>query len=186
MAKTKMKVVVSPEATAAYAWLSRPDEGQEYSDGKYKVTLVLNKGDKDVEAFITSIIADAKSALEQEFGKIPKGARMPFKDGDEGDKEEFEGKYLIVAKTKFQPGFVDAHKTPLDDDVYPMSGDVIRASFALIPYKAGGAIGVTSQLRNVMLIDKRNNGSGFDDFSEVVDDTPKSKEEINDDEDFDI
>lgn len=186
MAKIKNKVVVSPEATAAYAWLSRPDEGQEYSDGKYKVTLVLNKGDKDVEAFIKSVKADADDALEQEFGKVPKGARMPFKDGDDTDKEEFEGKYLIVAKTKFQPGFVDAHKTPLEEDVFPMSGDVIRASFALIAYKAGGAIGVTSQLRNVMLIDKRNNGSGFDDFSEVVDDTPKNPKEEIDDEDFDI
>lgn len=184
MAKKQVKVVVSPEATAAYAWLSRPDEGQEYSDGKYKVTLVLDKGDKDVEAFIKDISAKAEEALEQEFTKVPKNARMPFKDGDDTDKEEFEGKYLIVAKTKFQPGFVDSAKQPLDEETFPMSGDVIRASFALIPYKAGGAIGVTSQLRNVMLIDKRNNGSGFDDFDDIEGTTPQTKE--TNDEDFDI
>ncbi len=185
MAKKTVKVVVSPEATAAYAWLSRPDEGQEYSDGKYKVTLVLDKGDENVEAFIADIAEKSKEALEQEFSKVPKNARMPFKDGDDTDKEEFEGKYLIVTKTKFQPGFVDSAKQPLDDETFPMSGDVVRASFALIPYKAGGAIGVTSQLRNVMLIDKRNSGSGFDDFAELEVDTPKQTKESND-EDFDI
>lgn len=184
MAKKYNTVVVSPEATAAYAWLSRPDEGQEYSDGKYKVTLVLDKNDKDVKAFIKDLDKKAQATLEQEFPKVPKNARMPYKDGDDTDKEEFEGKYLIVTKTKFQPGFVDSAKQPLDEDTFPMSGDIIRASFALIPYKAGGATGVSSQLRNVMLIDKRNNGSGFDDFADIEGDTPNTKE-IND-EDFDI
>ena len=41
MAKVQRDIVVSPTATAAYAWLAKPDEGQEFSDGKYKVTLVL-------------------------------------------------------------------------------------------------------------------------------------------------
>ena len=68
----------------------------------------------------------------------------------------------------------------------PQSGDLIRASFALIPYEVAGRKGVSAQLRNVQLVEKRNNGSNQNDFdgldggykvSNVVD-------VIEDDEDF--
>lgn len=183
MAKKQLTVVSSPVATAAYAWLARPDEGQEFSDGKYKVTIVLDKGDAAVEAFIADLEEKANAALEKEFDKVPRNARMPFKDGDDSGKEEFEGKWMIVAKTKFQPGFVGNDKKPLPEDVFPASGDLIRASFALTAYNAGGNKGVSAQLRNVMLMEKRNNGSGIDDFGDV--EAIKKEEELND-EDFDL
>ena len=186
MTKKQYTVVVSPLATAAYAWLARPDEGQEFSDGKYKLTLVLDKKDAAVEAFIADLETKATAIGTEEFGNLPKTFRQPFKDGDDGDKEEFHGKYLIVAKTTYQPGFVDAGKQPLPEETYPMSGDQVRASFALLPYKAGGGIGVSCQLRNVMLIEKRNNGGGFDDFADVAAVASASKKEANDDEDFDL
>lgn len=185
MAKKQLTVVSSPEGTAAYAWLSRPDEGQEFSDGKYKVTLVLKKGDAAVESFIEDLEAKAHEALEKEFGKPQKNARMPFKDGDDTGKEEFEGTWMIVAKTKFQPGFVGGDKKQLPEDVFPASGDLIRMSFALTAYNAGGSKGVSCQLRNVMLIDKRNNGSGSDDFADVAA-VAKAEEDDLDDEDFDL
>ncbi len=188
MTKKQYTVVVSPLATAAYAWLARPDEGQEFSDGKYKLTLVLDKSDPAVEAFVRDIEAKAIAIGTEEFGKLPKAFRLPFKDGDDGGKEEFAGKYLIVAKTKYQPGFVDAGKQPLAEETFPMSGDTVRASFALLPYKAGGGIGVSCQLRNVMLIEKRNNSGGFDDFADVaaVASSTKEKEADQDEEDFDL
>jgi hypothetical protein len=185
MAKKQLTVVSSPEATAAYAWLSRPDEGQEFSDGKYKVTLVLDKGDSAVEQFIADLEDKANASLEKEFGKVSKNARMPFKDGDDSGKEEFEGKWMLVAKTKFQPGFIGTDKKPLEEDNYPASGDLIRASFALTPYKIGGGVGVSAQLRNVMLIEKRNNGSSADDFADVKASEKAQEEELND-EDFDL
>lgn len=183
--KKQMTVVVSPKATAAYAWLSKPDEGQQYSDGKYKVTLVLNKEDADVVAFIEKLTELSTQLGTAEFGKLPKTFKMPFKDGDDAGKEEFEGTWLIVAKTKYQPGFVDASKKALPEGVTPMSGDVIRASFALTPYKAGGGQGVSCQLRNVMLIDKRNNGGGNDDFADL-EASEGFKGAEGDDEDFDL
>lgn len=180
MAKKQHTIVVSPEATAAYAWLARPDEGQEFSDGKYKVTLVI---DKSEQSFIDSVTAKSDEVAAKEWGKVPKNLRYCIKDGDDSEKEEFAGKYLIVAKTKFQPGFVDAEKKPLEDEVFPMSGDVVRASFALIPYKTGGGQGVTAQLRNVMLIEKRNSGGMADDFADVAVEEVVSHDE---DDDFDL
>jgi hypothetical protein len=185
MARKQLTVVSSPEATAAYAWLSRPDEGQEYSDGKYKVTLTFNKGDDAVEKFIADLEEKANAALVEEFGKPVKTARMPFKDGDDTDKEEFQGKWMVVAKTKYQPGFVGADKKPLDEGTFPESGDIIRASFALTAYNAGGSRGVSSQLRNVMLVEKRNRGTSVDDFADVTAVSKAEEEELND-EDFDL
>lgn len=181
MAKKQHTIVVSPEATAAYAWLARPDEGQEFSDGKYKVTLVI---DKDHDEFFNKVQALSDEVATKEFGKVPNNMRYCMKDGDDTEKEEFAGKILIVAKTKYQPGFVDADKKPLDDEVFPMSGDVVRASFALIPYKAGGNVGVTAQLRNVMLIEKRNTGNTSDDFADVQATEVASNDQ--DDDDFDL
>lgn len=167
MAKKQMTVVLSPEATAAYAWLARPDEGQEFSDGKYKVTLVMSKDGDGVDDFIAGLTAKSQALGEAEFGKLPKNFKMPFKDGDDSGKEEFEGKWLIVAKTKYQPGFFDVSKRQLPDDVFPASGDTVRASFGLLAYKAGAGMGVSCQLRNVMLIEKRNTGGGVDDFADI-------------------
>ena len=182
MAKKKLAVVVSPEATAAYAWLSRPDEGQQYSDGKYKVTLVLPKNGKGVEEFIEDLQQKAEDTIVKEFGKLPRNYRTPFKDGDDTTKEEFQGSWLITVKSKYQPGFVDQTGKALDDDVFPMSGDIIKASFALLAYNAGGGIGAAGQLRNVMVVEKRNGGSAASDFGI----TPSAEQEELEDEDFDL
>lgn len=179
--KKQMTVVVSPQATAAYAWLAKPDEGQQYSDGKFKVTLALDKSEEGVEDFIERLTHLATDLGTKEFGKLPKTFRMPYKDGDDSGKEEFAGKWLIVAKTKYQPGFVDAAKKALPEGVFPMSGDVIRASFALGAYKAGSGMGVACQLRNVMLLEKRNAG-GNDDFAALE----AAGGFSSDQEDFDI
>lgn len=185
--KKQMTVVVSPQATAAYAWLAKPDEGQQYSDGKYKVTLVLDKADKEVKAFVDKLTDIATELGTAEFGKLPKAFKMPFKDGDEAGKEEFENKWLIVAKTKYQPGFVDAAKKALPEGVTPMSGDMIRASFGMSAYKAGGGMGVSCQLRNVMLIEKRNSGGGGgSDFADIEDGEAFQGVAVEEDEDFDI
>ena len=184
MAKVQRDIVVSPTATAAYAWLAKPDEGQEFSDGKYKVTLVLDPKQEGVSDFIENVRAKSKKAAESEWDKLPKNIRYCFKDGNDTDKEEFADKVMITAKTKYQPGFVDAKKQALGEEELPASGDLIKASFALVPYNAGGNRGVTAQLRNVMLVEKRNfGGSPSNDFNDV-----EVKEDHDDqkDKDFDI
>jgi len=183
MASNKASIQVSPNVVAAYAWLAKPDEGQEFSDGKYKVTLVMEKGDPEIEKFIETLSTVSKDIATAEFKKLPSNLRMPFKDGDETEKEDFQGKWLITAKTKFQPGFVDAGKKQLAVEDCPSSGDLIKASFQLKAYNTGGNKGVTSQLRNVMLIEKRNLGQGAaGDFGEHQ----AVQNDSSDDDDFDI
>jgi hypothetical protein len=168
MSKKQFEKVVSPVVTAAYAWLSKPDEGQQYSDGKYKVTLVLDKDDDVTQTFIDQLTEKSDAAATAEWGKVPKNLRYPFVDGDDGEKEEFTGKFKITAKSKFKPGCVDSAKSALPEGQEPRSGDLIRASLVLIPYKASGTPGVTCQLRNIQLVEKRNGGSGGGDDFDIV------------------
>ena len=182
MAKRPQVISVTPPATAAYAWLQKPDEGQEYSDGKFKVTLLLDKLDPNVIAYIASMQIKVEDLGMQEFGKLPNGFKYPWKDGDESDKEEFKGHWLLVAKSKFQPGFVNAAKKPLSVDEAPQSGDVIRLALAFGAYTAGGAKGVSGQLRNVMLIDKRNMSG--DAFAEIDAAESAANDDLDDSIDF--
>lgn len=173
--KKKFPKVVTPAGTAAYAWLKNPDSGKKFSDDKYKVTLVIDEDDAGIEALREKFIEAARI----EWGKDVDvdELQMPLVTKD---KEEFAGKVLIVAKSQFQPGFVDASKAKLADGVFPMSGDLIKLSAIAFPYektekvKIKGKLvndtvrGITLRLRGVQLLEKRSGGGSdvADDFDE--------------------
>lgn len=181
MAKRPQMTAVTPPSVAAYAWLRKPDEGQQYSDGKFKVTALLPKDDPEVTEFIANMTPKVEELAMREFnGKLPNGFKYPWKCGDEHDRDEFTGYWIMPAKSKYQPGFVDAAKKPVAGDDAPQSGDVVRLAVVLGAYSAGGAKGVSAQLRNVMLIERNNNSD--DAFAEI--EAVASAE--TDDEDFDI
>jgi hypothetical protein len=182
--KQYIKVVIGP-GVAAYSWLQKPDTGHKYSDNKYKVTVVTD-GDYDT----SDLEAKAKEAAKLHWGKVPEDLKLFIVNGDDvadnaknkdKDKEEFRGKLLFTAKSKFQPGFVDAKRNELPEGVEVKAGDLIKVSALLYPYeqedemieKVGNkkvktkvtTYGISLQLRNVQLLEKRNNGgSAADDF----------------------
>jgi len=184
MPREQKTIIVSPVATAAYAWLANPDEGQDFSDGKYKVTLLLDKDDKETKTFIKKLKTHCDTAAEVKWGKV-KTLRYPFKDGDEKDKEDFVGKHMLLAKTKYRPGMCDSKNGSLSEGNEPRSGDLIRASFELYAYDAAGQKGVSCQLRNVQLVEKRNVGAQGNDFDSLDDGYVELKEDaVEDDSDF--
>ena len=170
MPKREYTKVTSPISTAAYAWLASPDEGQEFSDGKFKVTGLLEKDSPDTKTFLKKMKALCDEAAEGEFNGKPKSLRYPWKDGDEKDKEDFHGMWMLTAKTKYRPSMVDCSKPikVLPEGSEPKSGDLIRMSIKLIPYQVGGAKGVAAQLQAVQLVEKRNlSNAGTDDFDSI-------------------
>lgn len=182
--KKKLPKVATPAGVAAYAWVNKRDSGNEYSDDKYKVTLLLDEEDQATEEFIASVTAKAKELATEEWGKCPKNLQLPFRDGNEiadekEDKEDFRGHVVFTLKTKYQPGVVDAKKKPLPPKAV-MSGDLIRASAQLVPYKKTEKVrengktknetihGISFRLRNIQLLEKRNMGGGAaGDFDEM-------------------
>ena len=163
----KLPTIRSPLGVAAFAWIANPDSGKKYSDDKYKVTLVLDKGNDEVEAFVKTI-NDAHAVAR---GK--KKTDFPVKDGDEKEKEEFKGKWLLTFKSKYQPECVDSVRNPetgkftaLTGDWMPKSGDRIKVGFAMLPYEEGKNAGISLQLRAVQVIEKRARSGGYGDAFE--------------------
>ncbi len=192
MAYKKYPTLVTPAGVAAYAWFSKTDTGHKFSDDKYKVTLVLDPKEPGVKDAIKAMTDKAKAVFKEEHGGLPKDIKLPFvdgntkKDADGNQKEEFAGKVLMTIKSKFQPGFFDTKRKELPDGVFPMSGDLVKVSASYFPYEKG----VSLQLRNVQLIDKRNSGTdGAGDFDdeegyEVPGDTAEGTTGDDDTSDF--
>jgi hypothetical protein len=168
VAKEKAVKIVLPAGVAAYAWLTKADEGQQYSDGKFKVTVVFDS-DTDLSAVEAACLAAAKAKWPS---VKPADVTLPFQDGDNKEKEEFHGKTLVTLKSKFKPAQVDAKKNPLPANVFAASGDLIKTAATLYCYEkaekvkdAKGKIanvtihGVSLQLNAVQLLDKRNMGA---------------------------
>ena len=85
----------------------------------------------------------------------------------------------MVAKSKYLPGYVDVSKKPVAIEDAPMSGDLVRLATVFGAYSAGGAKGVSAQLRNVMLVERRNKSG--DAFAEI-----EAAESADAEDDFDI
>lgn len=173
MAKQKKVRVVTPVGTAAFAWVHKPDTGNQYSDGKHKLTLVV-----DSEDAYADIKAKALEVAAEKWPNVPADdIRLPFKSGDGHKKEEFHGKALLLAKSKFPPKVVDTKRKPLPKGVQVRSGDTVRCVINLFAYekvekvKEGKKLidvktyGVSPQLDLVQLVQK-NSGGG----AELLDD----------------
>ena len=183
-AKRKIHKLITPPAVSAYAWLSKPDEDQQFSDGKYKVTLLLKKTDKDTKKFLADLKKKADAAASEEWSEVPDDMILPYKDGDEKDREDFQGRWMLTAKTKFRPGMYDSATAPLKEGEEPRSGDIVRISFKLYPYHNTRGHGISAQLVNVQLIDKRNvTESEFGEFEGGYV-AGHSDDDFDDDEDF--
>lgn len=158
------KQLVTPKAVAAYAHIAKPDTEGQYADNKYKVTLKLKKGDKEVEAFVKSLNDFAAAATDKQKAAWNKKKLEAFdvvKDGDDKDDAEekgWAGYWLITAKTKKAPLVVDAKKNKTSVPVF--SGDVIRAKIAVCPFEkpVQGKAGLSVYLNAVQIIEKNSGG----------------------------
>lgn len=178
MAKTKAPILVTPKGSASFAHLHEPDTKGEYADNKYKVTILLPKGDGMVEQLVQKINA----AHDEARGK--KKTESPVKCGDEWyeaadddetrEKREYaRGHYRLTFKSQFQPQLMTSAKTALPEGLEIRGGDLIKVAFAMNPYDKGKNAGVSLQLRAVQLIQKRNSGG---DYSGLFDDESDGEE----------
>ena len=139
-----------PHLFEAYA----PVEG---AKAKYTVTLLIDKNDTQTIAQVNQCI---DAAIEQGVSKVFGGKtpskssiRPVLKDGDEKDRPEFKGKWLLVASSVNAPEVVDQNLNPIYDKDAIVGGDYIRISANFKAYKVGQA-GVSVYLQNVQLVRK--------------------------------
>ena len=170
--------IVTPVGVAAYSYFHKPDTGNRFSDGKYKGKLVL-PGDTDLSKIEEKIRAHAAAVFP---GKDLSELQLPWKDGDP-EKEEFAGKIILTAKSKYAPQVVDSKKRKLPKGVKALSGDDVRFVASLYAYeqteeqveKVDGKkvkrtvtiYGVSLQLNVVQVIAKNAGGGGLNELDEI-------------------
>lgn len=163
MAKRTYHKFATPKFVAAYAHISEPDVGGEYSDGKFKVTCIIDtKEDKEMYELINSAYA---AALESEWPDgPPQGMNKLFtevRDTDSsGNKVVNPDKVKVTFKTTKKPRCEDSKGRALPEGIQISHGDVIRVAAAAAAYTQGNQ-GVTLYLNSVRLIEKRATSDDF-------------------------
>jgi len=121
-------------------------------DGKYSVTILIPKSEKETVKAINDAIENAKQkAVSGKWdGKMPKKLDIAMKDGDEKEDENFEGHWYINAKSNSCPGLIDKDKSPITDEEDIYSGVWCYCSINFFGYKVSGNAGVAAGLNNLM------------------------------------
>jgi hypothetical protein len=173
--KQRKVTYVTPVGVAAYSYFHKPDTGGQYSDNKYKGDLIL-PGDTDLSKLETTL---KDFCIENFPNAVRDDIQLPFKSGDDHKNEEFHGKIILKAKSKYAPQVVDAKKKPLPKGVFARAGDEVRFVTTLYAYettetiKEGGKKttvtlhGVSLQLTVVQVIAKNAGGGGLNDLDEI-------------------
>lgn len=153
-AKINGTKVTTGEVRISFPYLFAPDDS-DMGGGKYSVTLLISKSNKETVTMINKAIEEAKAEGRSKKwgGTIPHKCWTPLRDGDEEkDTEkypEYEGCYYIKAKSNRQPGVVDRHVQPILDQEEVYSGMYARVSLNFFAYSASGSNGVSAALGNV-------------------------------------
>jgi hypothetical protein len=167
-----------PRGIAAYAYVDKADTEGQYSDDKFKVTVICEP-DTDVSK-IEATILDAAKAKWSDLDVDD--FNMPFKLHDPDAKNEaFQGKLTYTAKSKFMPEVVDAKRNVLPEGTPVYSGSLIRTAASLYLYEKTEKVregkktvdvlmrGASLQLATVQIIEKRG-GLGKGAGKSVLDD----------------
>lgn len=152
----------------------------------YSVTLLIPKNDKgNIKKVKAAILAMQKEYLDNNpklNDKLPKGKWNPIHDGDEEDRDGYEGCYYIRCsrlESKGRPVVIDRYKQPITSKEEIYSGCWGVASIDCFLYDANGNKGITFGLNGLQKVreDESLGGGGgsaasiINDFDEEDDDT---------------
>lgn len=129
-------------------------EGDTDSDGKYSVSLIIPKSDKETIKCIREAINNAKeSAIKEKWnGKnVAVKESEVLHDGDEERPEDsaYANSYFLSAKCNTQPGLIDAYKNEITDSRVLYSGCYGRASVTIYGFNVNGKKGIAVGLNNL-------------------------------------
>lgn len=146
--------VITGECRASYVYAFRPDERE-----KYKVTLLIPKGDRKTLGAIEGAIETAANRKWPQ--KRPARIATTLHDGDgerPSDGEPFgpecKGHMVMTVTSKDRPGIVDRAMREVIDPNEFQSGDYCRVSIYASAYEVEGKKGVSFYLNNIQVLRK--------------------------------
>jgi hypothetical protein len=182
MATENSSKVMLKNVRFAYAHNAfEPSAASEGGEKKYSVCILINKKDKaNVDAINAVCDQLRKEFADKNKGKVPSTYKMPLRDGDEKDGEEYQGHYFINATSKQKPGVIDAAKNAIskeDDKFY--SGCFGHVTVNFYGFDVSGNKGIACGLNNIM---KTKDGDRLSGKSSATDDFNDVEVEDNDDD----
>lgn len=108
------------------------EEGQ---DPRFEATFLLDPSNKTHAATIKEIKDQAKAVLQEKFnGKVPKGVKYCYGEGDDKDYDGYEGQFYIATANRTKPAVVDRDRSQLEEaDGKPYAGCYVNATITLWP-----------------------------------------------------
>jgi len=193
---------LTPKFRGSYVTVFKPRRVGDDGEEKYGITIVLPKDSKDSKAFIAKLESEFRKAMTDKFGKplpFDKCKHYPIRDGDEytdndgNARPEFEGAWIIPAKSTAQPGIMvkdsDGTKRAPESEREIYSGAWYYASVSVYAWSnPKGGKGVSVSLSGILKVadDDAFGGSRFteNEFDEVPEDgddsAPKGKRRPSD------
>tara|TARA_R110000803_G_scaffold60921_3_gene120508 strand:+ start:5382 stop:6098 length:717 start_codon:yes stop_codon:yes gene_type:complete len=152
--------ILTPKGIAHYPYISKPDEGREYSDGKYKVNLSIpaEEAQPIIEQINAVLLAGIKAEKDKNPNKKIKSAPIPYSNEVDEDGNE-TGNVIIKFKSKYKPSVVDAkNNLMVDHNIY--GGSVLRVGGVVSFYNSAIGCGVTIRLGAVQIIEYVEGSAG--------------------------
>lgn len=141
--------VITGKVRFSYANVWEPTAVEEGAEKKYNVSILIPKSDTKTLAKINEAIDQLKKeVMASNNGKLPKGFKLPLRDGDvdREDDDAYAGHYFMSASSKRQPTIIDRDKDEILDKSEFYSGVYGRASVNFytfsVPTNKGIAVGL--------------------------------------------
>lgn len=169
------EVVSTPQGRLVWPYFSAPREPGPPKEGfapqppKYEGTLLLDKGDPTVEAWIAKMTEESKAmlAMFNEKNRAPLAHVFVVRDGNDFDAEKYPyyvDKWIVTAKNQARPKFVDGQVKPIEPTII-FGGNLVK--FSVTPMVTKG--GWSYKLNSVQMIkdDGARYGGGTRDYNAV-------------------
>ena len=138
---------------------------------KYSTVIIIPKNDTET---ITKIQKAIEVSIEQGNVKDRDKLILPLKDGDEvyKGKPMYENSYFMTVSTYDKPMVLDHNLKTLGEEGVKR-GSYAKVSLGFYPYTYNGRVGVSCQLYNVQILNRKNRlselrPSPFDDFKGIL------------------
>ena len=141
---------VTKNARLSFPNLFTPSAYEGSDNLKYSATLILDKTqDADQIAQLRKIVSSL--AKEKWSDKLPKKMFYSLQDGDDLERAEYEGKYILKANNKKRVPIIDKDMSALvAEDERPYAGCFVNAKVRFYAWSNGGSFsGVLCSLEAV-------------------------------------
>lgn len=157
MDKTQSTKVITGKVRFSYVNIFKARTFTDGADPKYSICILIDKKDKKTLSKINAAVDAAKEIGKSKCwnGTIPKGLKLPLRDGEEreDEAEEYKDVYFLNANSKNKPGIVDSDCNEILDSAEVYSGCYGRVSLNFFPYNNKGNKGIAAGLNNVQFLE---------------------------------